>query len=124
MPTKLKKGNIVLAKTTSKAFLSNIIEPYASRLASSWSRVRVVSEVPGQTAENRFDMRIYYLDLGLHDIVTVNVDPAYHDSPHQFVDYQFADMPLQFKMCPVFNYVIRLNRVRKSFLSFLLSFLF
>lgn len=83
-------------------------------MATSWSRVRVESDVPGQTGTGKFDVRIYYVDLGLHDTINVIIDPT--TEAHQFVNYELAEMPLKFMMCPAFNYVVRLNRV-SNFLS-------
>lgn len=108
--TKLRKGNLLLAKTSSKKFLSNLTEPYSTRLGESWSRVRIESEVPGATGDSKFDMRICYLDFGVYDTILVNVVDG--DSL-QYDDYQFAKMPDLYKMCPAFNYTIRLSRVRK-----------
>lgn len=112
----LKKSNIVLAKTKSEKLLSNLQEPYAKRLSVSWSRVRVDSVSKNQIPPNdqeailtQGQIRITFIDYGLKDTLEFSSDADM--TSMSFTDYEFVEMPLDFKMCPAFSYMIRLNRV-------------
>lgn len=121
MVSSAKKGSILLAKTTSEELISSLKEPYQTLIRTSWSRVRIDlfpktnRPIDFQTDAISGEMRITYIDYGIKHKIEFTSDAEMRSMT--FVDYELIEMPVKFKMCPAFNFLVRLNRVNRPFLN-------
>ena len=121
MVSSAKKGSILLAKTKSEELIASLKEPYRTLIQTSWSRVRIDlfpktnRPINYQTDAISGEMRITYIDYGIKHKIEFTSDAEM--SSMTFVDYELLEMPVKFKMCPAFNFLVRLNRVNRTFLN-------
>lgn len=121
MVTSAKKGSILLAKPKSEELITSLKEPYRTLIQTSWSRVRIDlfpktnRPIDYQTDAISGEMRITYIDYGIKHKIEFTSDAEMRSMT--FVDYELLEMPVKFKMCPAFNFLVRLNRVNRAFLN-------